>query len=159
MDGQNFDNNQFNKNFNAEQPVQQQPIQQPTQQNFYQDNTAANTNPYTYTQQQQVPPVYSAAQPQPQQSNALSIVSLVMGILSILFGCCYGIGILFAIAGIICAAVGKKKGQKGGIGTAGLVCSIIGAVLSVIMLIYVIIVGVALFNDPSFMNELESIYY
>ena len=156
MDGQDFDNNQFNNNMNAEQPVQQQP--QPTQQNFYQDNTAANSNPYAYAQQQ-VPPVYSAAQPQPQQSNALSVVSLVMGILSILFGCCYGIGIVFAIAGIICAAVGKKKGQKGGIGTAGLVCSIIGAVLSVIMLVYVIIVGVALFNDPSFMNEFESIYY
>ena len=148
MDGQNFDNNQVNNNVNTEQPVQQ-----PTQQNFYQDNTAANTNPYAYTQQQ-VPPVYNAAQPQPQQSNALSIVSLVLGILSILFGCCYGIGIVFAIAGIICAVVGKKKGKKGGIGTAG-----IGAVLSVIMLIYVIIVGVALFNDPSFMNELESIYY
>ncbi len=163
MDGQNFNNNQFNNNFNAEQPaqqqpVQQQPVQQPTQQNFYQDNTAANTNPYAYAQQQ-VPPVYSPVQPEPQQSNALSIVSLVMGIISIIFGCCYGVGIIFAIAGLICAIVAKKKGQKGGLSTAGLICSIIGAVIAVIVIVYVVIIGVALVNDPDFMNSFSNSYY
>lgn len=130
MDGQNFENEQ-NTTVEAEQS------------NHYQDNTAI-----------WVPPVY-AEPAQQNQSNALAIVSLVMGILSIVFACCYGIGIVFGIAGIICAVVGKKNGTSG-IRTAGLICSIIGTILSVLMILYVILVFAAVFTNPEMKDLIQS---
>ncbi len=134
MDGQNFQNDQNN-----------QTVDTNSTNNYYQDNTQ-------YTQ-----PVYSQpvnAEPAKAQTPTLAIVSLVMGILSIVLGCCYGIGIIFAIAGIIMAVIANKQ-QKSGIGTAGLICSIVGAVFSVIMLIYYVVVIGAVLSDP----EMWSSYY
>lgn len=131
MDGQNFQNdqNQYNN------------------QNQYSNQDPYN-NPY-YSQ-----PV--AAQPV-NKTPALAIVSLVMGILSIVLGCCYGIGIIFAVAGIVMAVI-ANKGQKSGVGIAGLVCSIVGAVFSVIMIVYFAAVINVLINDPDFMHMLENYY-
>lgn len=72
------------------------------------------------------------------KSNGLQIAALVCGILAICSSCCYGVpGIILGIAGLICAINGNNKG-KTGVGTAGLVCSIIGIVFGVIALIYYI---------------------
>lgn len=69
------------------------------------------------------------------QTNVLAIISLVAGILSIIGACCIPIvGIIAGIAGIILAILGNKQG-KTGLGTAGLICSIVGLVLSVILII------------------------
>ena len=91
MDGQNFNNDlNNNQNGNAEQPAQQN--------SYYQDYTA------------NVTPNYVAPQSAPQnETNGVAVVSLVMGIISIVFSCCYGGGIIFGIIGIICAVVAKKK--------------------------------------------------
>lgn len=125
---------------------QNDPAQNQTgQNNYYQDNTTA---PYT-----QAPP--ASDQPEGNPNNALAVVGLVMGILSIVFACCYGIGVIFGIAGIICSVLARKKGHSGTC-TAGLVCSIIGTVLSVIMIIYVAVVGVAVLSDPDFLDTLEN---
>ena len=71
-------------------------------------------------------------------TNGLQIAGLVCGILAICTSCCYGIpGIIFGIAGLMCAIIGNNKG-KSGVGTAGLVCSIIGLILGVAALIYYI---------------------
>lgn len=140
MDDQNFQND----------PVTQST--ESTQENFYQDNTEA-------VDSAQPTPVYYTVEEQPkQQTSALAVVGLVMGIVSILFSCCYGLGIFFGIAGIICSALSKKK-SKSGIGTAGLICSIIGTVFSVIMIIYVVAVAAMLVNDPEFMNSFTRSYY
>lgn len=72
------------------------------------------------------------------RANGLQIAGLVCGILAICTSCCYGIpGIIFGIAGLICAIIGNNRG-KTGVGIAGLVCSIIGVILGVAALIYYI---------------------
>lgn len=127
MDGQNFENGTNE--------------QQGTPVNNYQDNTANTYNP--------VPPVDNSQTPK--QTNALAIVSLVLGITSIVLGCCtVWVGFICGIAGIVCAILSKKQG-KSGIGTAGLVCSIIGIVLSVLMLILAAL-GLAIMGGMSDMG-------
>ncbi|MCI8528694.1 MAG: hypothetical protein HFH82_06005 [Lachnospiraceae bacterium] len=70
------------------------------------------------------------------KANGLQIAGLVCGIIAICTSCCYGImGIIMGIVGIICSAAGNKS-NKSGVGTAGLVCSIIGLIFGVVMLIY-----------------------
>lgn len=65
----------------------------------------------------------------------MGIASLVLGIISILIGLCSSgwlgwLGAILGIIGIICGAQGKKQFEQQGISTAGLVCSIVGLVLS-----------------------------
>lgn len=72
----------------------------------------------------------------PQKTDTLAIVSLILGIASIVFGCCITyLGIALGVGGIICSVMSKKK-QKSGLATAGLVCSIIGIVFAVIWIIF-----------------------
>lgn len=124
MDGQNFNNEQGGATETPQNPN-------------YQDNTA-------YQQVVSVPD--NGAQ---DKANGMQVASLVLGILSILFSCCYGVpGIIMSVIGIVCAVKGNKE-KKNGVGTGGLVCSIIGLILSVIMLIYVIVVGAAVFSALS----------
>lgn len=139
MDGQNF-NNEENTQVTPEATATE------TQSTgYYQDNT-------TYNAQYQTP-VYTA-QPETQDSgsNAMAIVSLVLGILSIVMACCDGIGIVFGIVGLILAILSKKK-SKSGLGTAGLVCSIIGIVCSIIMIVWVVIFMGAITQDPSILYQ------
>ncbi len=90
------------------------------------DGQNFQNNPY----QQPTPPEG------PKKTDALAIVSLVLGIVSIVMSCCYTyLGIALGIGGIICSVMSNKK-QKSGLATAGMVCSIIGLVLSVLLLIF-----------------------
>lgn len=141
MDGQNFNgvpNNSDNQNQVTGGNFQNT--------NYYQDNTAAYTNA-----------AYSA----PVQNNdsgetpGLAIAGLVMGIISIVLVCCCGVGIIFGIAGLIMSIVANKN-KKSGIGTAALVCSIIGLALNGLSLIYYILVGGGAFME-GFMEGLESV--
>ncbi len=69
-------------------------------------------------------------------SNGLAIASLVCGILSIIGGCCFAcIGYVLSILAIILGCFGKGKADKTGkkLATAGLICGIVGFVLSVIL--------------------------
>lgn len=127
MDGQNFQNDQVTENTQTEQSAQQ---------NYYQDNTAASTPQYTQN---------PAGVPE-KKTDALAIVSLVLGILSILLACCSYIALLPGIPGIICAILSKKQNGKSGLATAGLVCSIVGIVLGIIMTILGVL-GVAILGD------------
>lgn len=122
MDGQNFQTEQ-NEQTNASV-------------NNYQDNTAQAVN--------QVPPVVGTPQ---KQNNTLAIVSLVMGILAIVLACCASwIGIVPGIAGIICAVLANKQG-KSGMATAGLICSIIGIVIALLLTVVYVIFGAALMSE------------
>lgn len=121
MDGQNFQNEQ---NTNVES----------TQQNYYQDNTTT-----------QVPPVVETAPEK--KTDTLAIVSLVMGILSIVLSCCNTyVGIILAIVGIVLSVISQKNNGKSGMAIAGLVCSIIAIVLSVILIILAA-VGLAILSE------------
>lgn len=113
--------------------------------NNYQDNTANI-------------PYQAPMDEEPIKVNGLQIAGLVCGILAIVSCWCYGIfGIIFGIAGLVCAIIGNKKG-KTGVGTAGLICSIIGLILGVIALIYFVIVLGFVFSSMSSvdMSELET---
>ena len=70
----------------------------------------------------------------------MGVASLVLGIISLVIGVLFSgvagwIGIIVGIIGIILGALGRKNPEKSGMATAGLVCSIIGTVLSAILYI------------------------
>lgn len=76
---------------------------------------------------------------------AMAVIALVLGILSILSSCAFGAGALFGIIAIILAIVAKKKmNRKDGVSTGGLVTGIVGTVLSLIMLLFVAIMGASI---------------
>lgn len=126
MDEQNLQNEPVVEPAQTEQPVQttEQSVQteQPAQ-NFYQDNTA-NYN--------QVPPVAPVPE---KKTDALAIISLIAGIISILMCCTCYYAAIPGIIGIVCAIFSKKNNGKSGLSTAGLICSIVGIVLGFVVLI------------------------
>lgn len=135
--------------YNQQQTYQQPAYQQPTPppQPPYQDPYAQqNAGQQAYGQQPYYP------QPQPNKTDGKAVVSLILGILSISASCSYGLGLIFGIPGLILAMLSRKStqqqqqpygasnsGNSNGLATAGMICSIIGTVLSAIMLIVLII--------------------
>ena len=70
----------------------------------------------------------------------MGVAALVLGIISIAIGAftsgLFGwVGSIVGIVGILLGALGRKKAPEGqtGLATAGLVCAIIGTVLSLIL--------------------------
>ena len=98
----------------------------------------------------ETPKVTSQVQTMPTndgQGKNWAIACLVLGIVSIVF-CVFGygalLGIIAAIIGLVGSRKAKKGGYKGGIQTAGFVCSIIGLVLCALVFLYcLIILGLA----------------
>ena len=140
MDGQNFEN-ENNVTIDttaaetvseaevtpAAEPVQETPVVEPV--NNYQDYTV-NVQPQT---------IVEAPKAENKETNVLAIVSLVLGILSIVLGCCTGwIGALFGVGGIICAVFANKQG-KTGLAKGGLICSIVGIVLGILITILAVV--------------------
>lgn len=106
-------------------------------------------------------------QPAPAQpGKGFGIASMVLGIIALLItllSCCLPfllilsglLGLLSIVFGIIAIA---KKGGKG-MGIAGLICSGIGLLLAIVILIFSILVGAGLMAMPAFMEEYEDYYY
>ena len=128
-----------------QQPVYQQPA--PPPQPPYQDPYAQSAGQQAYGQYGQQP---YYPQPQPNKTDGKAVVSLILGILSISTSCSYGFGLIFGIPGLLLAMLSRKStqqqpygtpnsGNSAGLATAGMICSIIGTVLSAIMLIILII--------------------
>ena len=141
MDGQNFENENnvtldttATEVSSAAEPVQETPAaEQPA--NNYQDYTS-NVQPQTAAA--------TPVQPENKDTNVLAIISLVLGILSIVLGCCSGwIGALFGIGGIICAVFANKQG-KSGLSKAGLICSIVGIVLGILITVLAVVFSMAM---------------
>ena len=75
-------------------------------------------------------------------ADGLAIASMICGILGLVGMCGYGVGILPAIAGLICGLMSKTKG---GIRTTGIVCSSIAiglCLLAIVVVILIFVVGV-----------------
>ena len=144
MDGQNFENeNNVTIDTTAAEtvseaevtPVAETPVAEPV--NNYQDYTA-NVQPKATVE---VPKAEN------KETNVLAIVSLVLGILSIVLGCCSGwVGALFGIGGVICAVFANKQG-KTGLAKGGLICSIVGIVLGILITILAVIFSVAMIGS------------
>lgn len=91
-------------------------------------------------------------QQEPQKRNGLEIAALVLGIIAIPLGCCYGVGAVPGLVGIILGIVSKKKGEKlSGMALAGIICSVVGILIGIA--VWVFIFGV--FSQYS-LEELES---
>lgn len=76
------------------------------------------------------------------KTNVLGIIGLVGGILSILCIFFFGWGtLIFGVGGLVCSILGRKNENGKGLATAGMVCSIIGLAL---FLIIVLIIGIIL---------------
>ena len=77
-------------------------------------------------------------------NKTLAIVSLVLGILAIVIGCCFTwLGIILGIAAIVCGVLANKQG-KTGLATAGIICGAVGLVFAIIWLILGAVMGAAL---------------
>lgn len=71
-------------------------------------------------------------------SNGFGIASLILGICSIAICCCYGVGAIPAIIGLILGILQNKKNANG-IATAGIILGIIGILLNAVYLIYMVV--------------------
>ena len=70
----------------------------------------------------------------PTSANALGIVSLVLGILSIPLSCCSFFGLIMPIPAIVCGVLGIRKAGQGqannkGLAIAGLICGCVGLMI------------------------------
>ena len=66
----------------------------------------------------------------------MAVASLVLGILSLVFSFfSVWVSLVLGIVRIILGVQGRREPDKQGIGTAGLVCSIIGTVISLLPLV------------------------
>lgn len=139
----NIHNNTQNPN-----PTNQQ---QPNFSGQFQQQSTAGQSPYTYNDTYSTPNT-----PLTNNNNGMGIASLILGICSIAICCCYGVGAIPAIIGLILGILQNKKNANG-IATAGIVLGIIGILLNVVWLIYMIIF---LSEDglQDFVNEFSSNY-
>ncbi|MBO5487307.1 MAG: DUF4190 domain-containing protein [Eubacterium sp.] len=78
------------------------------------------------------------------QSTGTAIASMVLGIVSIVFCCSSIIGLVTGIIAIVLAQKERNEGRAdNGYVKAGLICGIIGAILSGLVLVYYIILLIA----------------
>ena len=116
--------------------------------NYYVDNTHLDFS--------KIP----TANPQEQASDSkmgLAITSMVIGILSLTLCCVCGslLGILGLVFGII-ALVKKQKGT--GMAIAGVITSILGFLVGILILLYIVVVASttkAILNSPDFQYYME----
>ena len=95
--------------------------------------------------------------------TGLCVASLVMGILSLLLFCFSVISVPLAIASLITGCVGsskaKRAGRSRGMGTAGIICSVI-SLLFVVLIFFLVILLSASPEFSYFMEEFfEEFYY
>ena len=105
-------------------------------------------------------PMPPLAQPQVSYpGKGLCVASLVLGIASMPCLCCYGIGTLLGLVGMILGIVGIKQAKRAnapyGMGTAGVILSIIGLILGLTIIVIMVIAvaqgqGTADFGDFDF---------
>ena len=93
-------------------------------------------------------------------SNGYAIASLVLGILSIPLGCCYGFGIILSILAIIFGIVSKKSsgGRLSGMAIGGIICAVLGIITSLFMIVGIIaLIGSGEFGSVTdIINEMEN---
>jgi len=106
--------------------------QQPYQQQAGSPYHAGYAGPSPYTQ-----PAYQAYQPAAfQQNNEQATICLVLGILSIVFT--GPIGLPLGIVGLVFAKKAQQFSAQSSLTTVGRICSIIGIVLSALVLVFLV---------------------
>lgn len=117
----------------------------------YQQPTA-NPSPYNYNNTYSTPntPLTN------NNSNGFGFASLILGICSIAICCCYGVGAIPAIIGLILGILQNKKNANG-IATAGIILGIISILLNAVCLIYMV-VFLSYGGLQEFIDEFSSSY-
>ena len=135
----NFNNNSGDNNYsqNPYEPNGANMNQNPydnngmnmNQNQFNNNGMNMNQSPYTdngnFSQNYHYDNVPYATAVEPKEAPVMAIVSLVLGILSIIT-CCFGFGAIFGLVGIILSIVALVKKKGTGFAIAGLVTSAIG---------------------------------
>lgn len=88
-----------------------------------------------------------------QPKHGYAVASLVLGICSIVFSCCTYVGIIVGIVGLVLAILARKAGNEESICKAGLICSIVGLSLSIILLIVSLIAA----GSPAYQQFLDKL--
>ncbi len=86
--------------------------------------------------------------------HGYAVASLVLGILAIVFCCCWYIGLILGVVGLVLAILAKKNGNDEGICKAGLVLCIIGTALGAVFLIFAI-VGTKVISYEELMRQIK----
>lgn len=119
------------------------------------NNQYEQNNNYQYDMNNQQYSYQAGGQPQPpKQSNVLAIVGMILGIISIPAGCCGWYSLLLGIPGLVCSILSRKQG-KSGMSVAGIVCSIIGIIIGVLMTVMAYLVVAILATEPEFQQIFE----
>lgn len=119
------------------------------------NNVEPQVAEYTYAAEG----TYEAPVEAAQGSNALAIVALICGILSIVCCVCVGFNAIPGIVAIICGILGMKKCPKAGMAKAGMICGIVGVVLGIILLIGSLVTGGGLMAGLELLMEEMGYYY
>ena len=99
------------------------------------------------------------AEPEKKEKIGFAIASLILGILSIIC-CCFGLGWITAIPGVILGIVTVVKKYAGkGCAIAGIICSALAIVLSIVMLIWTIAAGTSLMDYVEDYSYSSDYYY
>lgn len=141
-----------------------------TQPNTYTGATAAWQQQHQQQQQQYNNPynnqgvynagMYNAMPAKKNEKIAFSIISLILGILSIL--CCCWIApfnLILAIPGLILGIIPLKKGYAGkGMAIAGTICSAVGLLLAVVYIILLVIGFASLDSAGYSYSDIQDLY-
>lgn len=71
----------------------------------------------------------------------MSLLAMIFGIIGVALSCCYGGGFLFAVAGIVLGHLGRKRETAQGMALAGLITGYIGAGLSLVFWIAIMLLA------------------
>ena len=107
---------------------------QPTAQQPSPDQQAFQQQPYQQQPYQQQP--YQPVYPQPKQSNGMGITGFVLALLALLLCWVPVLNWILWILGLIFSIIGMFKKPKG-LAIAGLIISLIGLIVDIVLIIYV----------------------
>ncbi|GAA2517561.1 DUF4190 domain-containing protein [Streptomyces gobitricini] len=80
---------------------------------------------------------------QPAPANGMGVTALVLGIVSMVFFCVWGLGVIAGILALVFGILGRKKAQRGeadnhGVALAGIILGAVGIVVSGVFLAFLI---------------------
>lgn len=105
------------------------------------------------------PPQPGPGAPAPQGNPGMAVAGFVVGLIGLLTFWLAFVGLVISIVGLILSIVGRRqaieRGAPTGLGTAGLVCSIIGVAAG---LIFTVLVIAILEEADDELNELEDVF-
>ncbi|EKQ56030.1 MULTISPECIES: DUF4190 domain-containing protein [unclassified Clostridium] len=125
--------------------------------NFNPNNNDNNRNYNNYNNQiDQYGNINSMEQNKNKTAYNLSVASLVLGIISLVFSlscCCTYVSIIFSVVGLVLGLISKdSKGKLNNLALAGIICSSIAIAIFIIM---VILAMIGEFNPSKFKNQYD----